>query len=191
MKKTILSIGILAGMMLAATSTAIWSMGDPHPTSDQIQAQQTARITEEAARAVPIPSIQNFQQKRDLKSLYELLDQPNYATRSYVQVPMTGKLIYICDSVSYGIPASMQFSNPEKVGWFGSNGSGHWDKLPQAEPNGLFPPQGLSATYTKCVNPKTKEVEAGYLEPNLIVFPTDLSCLLPWTKDAMYAPACN
>jgi hypothetical protein len=87
---------------------------------------------------------------------------------------MNGKLIKVCDSIGYGINASIQYSNPEKqvpmdLGQY--NGEG---VMPQAEPNGLFMPEGLAATYVMCVDGENDDVKAVYIEPEIIVSPIEL-----------------
>ena len=41
--------------------------------------------------------------------------------------------------------------------------------MPQAEPNGLFMPEGLSATWLMIINPDTGEMEVIYCEPTITV----------------------
>jgi hypothetical protein len=91
---------------------------------------------------------------------------------------MNGNLVKICDSVGYGINASIQYSNPDKVvdyeEFVGDRVDSNVGTLPQAEPNGLFMPEGLAATYVMCVVPGKDEVQAVYLEPEIVVSPIDL-----------------
>lgn len=161
-------------LILALTTLTVVAACDPAPraqSSDQIQAQQAERLAREAAQQVGAPGITNFTEKRLVRWLYELRDEPNYRTYSYI-VTMTGDLIKICDSVGYGINASIQFSNPEKkVGADLGQYNGHV-LMPQAEPNGLFMPEGLAATYVMCVD--GEDVSAVYVEPEVIVSPFPL-----------------
>ena len=143
-------------------------------SSDQIQARQAEALAREAAQRVGTPAITNFTEKRLVRWLYELRDQPNYRTYSYI-VNLNGDLIKICDSVGYGINASIQFSNPQKLvdgvdlGQYRGN-----VQMPQAEPNGLFMPEGLAATYVMCVDGDSEDVKAVYVEPEVIVSPFPL-----------------
>jgi hypothetical protein len=82
---------------------------------------------------------------------------------------INGKLHFLCNSIGYGLSASVQYTNPMKY----SNNGGH---LPQADPNGLFMPQGLSATYVLCVD-KNKKIRPVYSEPSLIVSPFKLNAV--------------
>ena len=92
---------------------------------------------------------------------------------------MNGQLIKICDSVGYGISASIQYSNPEKVvdyeDFVGDRVDANVGTIPQAEPNGLFMPEGLAATYVMCVDGKSEDVKAVYIEPEIIVSPFELT----------------
>ena len=47
--------------------------------------------------------------------------------------------------------------------------------LPQADPNGLFMPSGLSATWVMLVNPRTNKPQPVYIENEIIVSPFRLN----------------
>jgi hypothetical protein len=168
MKKILLATVIAA--TLATPSFAFW--GTSTPSSDKSMAQQMEALVKEGERQTGMPGITNFTEKKMVKWLYELRDQPNYRTYTYI-VTMTGKLIKICDSVGYGINASIQYSNPEKVYQERYNGI-QATFMPQAEPNGLFMPQGLATTYVMCVDAANDDVKAVYIEPEIIVSPIEL-----------------
>jgi hypothetical protein len=170
MKKILLSTAVVLG--LASPALAFW--GESKPTSsDKSMAQQMEALVKEGERQTGMPAITNFTEKKMVKWLYELRDQPNYRTDTYI-VTMNGQLIKICDSVGYGINASIQYSNPEKVYHErGSNGASA-AFMPQAEPNGLFMPEGLAATYVMCVDSANDDVKAVYIEPEIIVSPFEL-----------------
>lgn len=171
MKKILLATTL--AVMTATTAHAGWFDVEP-PSSDEAIADQMEKLLKEGERQTGMPAITNFTEKRMVKWLYELRDQPNYRTYTYI-VTMNGNLIKICDSVGYGINASIQYSNPEKIvpmdqGQYGGEGT-----VPQAEPNGLFMPEGLAATYVMCVVPGKDEVQAVYIEPEIVVSPIDLT----------------
>jgi hypothetical protein len=69
------------------------------------------------------------------------------------------------------LPASTKYSNPEK---FIYKRQRYGIKLPQAEPNGLFMPDGLSATWLMMVDPETHAPRPVYIEPLIIVSPFKL-----------------
>jgi hypothetical protein len=88
---------------------------------------------------------------------------------------MNGNRHFLCQSIGFGIPASVQYVNPQvhRRVWLSKNLSDS-ATLPQAEPNGMFMPDSLSATYVMCINPKTKKISPVYFEPQLIVSPFKL-----------------
>jgi len=171
MKNILLTTALAIG--IASPALAFWGSNST-PSSDKSTAQQMEQLLKEGERQTGLPAITNFTEKRMVKWLYELRDQPNYRTYTYI-VTMTGKLVKICDSVGYGINASIQYSNPEKIvsmdlGQY--NGQG---VMPQAEPNALFMPEGLAATYVMCVSEDSDDVKAVYIEPEIIVSPIELN----------------
>lgn len=146
----------------------------PKNTSDVALAKQQEQLVRDSTVKVPIPAITNFTEKRLLKELYELRDQPNYRTYTYITT-MGGGLVKICDSIGYGLSASIQFSNPQKTVRDDQINGGTFATMPQAEPNGLFMPEGLSATYVMCLDPTSQDVKPVYLEPNIVVSPFPLN----------------
>lgn len=177
MKKFLLATAIAA--MTATTANAGWFDVEP-PSTDEAVSEQMEKLLKEGERQTGLPAITNFTEKRMVKWLYELRDQPNYRTYTYI-VTMNGQLIKICDSVGYGINASIQYSNPEKVvdyeDFVGDRIDANIGTIPQAEPNGLFMPEGLAATYVMCVDGKSEDVKAVYIEPEIIVSPFELTAI--------------
>ena len=85
-------------------------------------------------------------------------------TYTYI-VDLNGKTHKLCDSLGYGLPYATQYTNPQMLQeTFG----GHWNVLPQADPNGLFSPVSAEGTWVMCLNPKTKKAEPQYIEPRII-----------------------
>lgn len=175
--KTIFAPLALAASIAVAASPALagwFDSGNGSGKTDKAVTEQMNKLLKEGERQTGLPGIVNFAEKKAVKWLYELRDDPNFRTFSYIFVPMTGKFVKICDSVGYGINASIQYSNPQKVlddGDVNGNGYGY---LPQAEPNGLFMPEGLAATYVMCVDPTKEGVYAMYVEPEVVVTPVAL-----------------
>lgn len=139
------------------------------PSADAMQAAETKKMQLSAAQSVGMPNITNFTEKRFAKMIYELKDQ-EVTTYTYF-VDMNGKLHLLCESVGYGLPASVQYSNPERIV---KNNSYGYGVLPQPEPNGLFMPEGLAATFVLCSD-GSGGVRPIYSEPELIVSPFELS----------------
>ena len=150
------------------------------PSADidvQIQQEQQMR---EANAQTGLPAIVNFQEKKMLKMLYELRDQENLICHAYLFNQMNGEIgQYLGKCIGYGLPASTQYSNPMKL----VDGEKMLERyadgnaiqpLPQAEPNGLFMPEGLSATWLMMIDPETNEPRPVYIEPLIIVSPFKL-----------------
>ncbi|MBU2765008.1 hypothetical protein HAP94_02070 [Acidithiobacillus ferrivorans] len=135
-----------------------------NPSGNAIINQQQKVVDKQSALSVGFPNIVNFQEKRDLKLIYELRDQ-TFTTITYLK-GMHGHLHKMCDSIGYGIPYSTQYSNPDRVHWTRGNDP---VVLPQADPNGLFSPPESAATWILCLDPQTDQVEPVYSEPNIVV----------------------
>lgn len=141
---------------------------DSTPKSDKTQQTQQEQMTQQANAQVGMPGVTNFTEKKIVRKLYELRDQ-NIATFSYVP-DMQGKLWHLCDSIGYGLPYGVQFSNPEKII---QRYSSSYGTLPQAEPNGLFMPPSAEGTWIICAGPKGEPTPV-YVEPRVIVSPFKL-----------------
>ena len=84
---------------------------------------------------------------------------------------MTGKLVFVGESIGYGIPAATQYTNPQKH-VYGSTGN---YTLPQADPNGLFSPASAEGTWVLMKDPNGDKVVPVYIEPRIIVSPFKLN----------------
>jgi len=138
-------------------------------SSDSKQRAQTEAIMQEINNQVGMPAIINFQEKKLAKMIFELRDQENLQTFTYL-VNLQGQLIFLGESIGYGLPFSIQYTNPMKKE-YGSNGGSI--ALPQADPNGLFMPEGLSATWVMLKGPKGK-FRPVYVEQEIIISPFKL-----------------
>ncbi len=172
MRNKILTVVIVAFVML--------SCEERHPTADAVLRKQTEKQMSEAVREIGLPATPNFQEKKMLKWIYELCDQEDLICHAYLFNEMKGQIgQYLGECIGYGIPYSTQFSNPQKaVSYARQLGYGFSDgnlgTLPQPEPNGLFKPEGLSATWLIMIDPKTKKPRPVYVEPTIIVSPFKL-----------------
>lgn len=178
MKKTIgLLILLMVGLSFVNTSCSC----SREKSADDELAEQTDKIMEEMNRELGMPNLQNYQEKKFLKWIYELCDQEDLICHAYIFVPMTGKFVYLGECIGYGIPYSAQYSAPYKYDgvttdkvepgarmrdWVWS-----YEMVPQAEPNGLYKPEGLSATWLIMIDPTTKEISPVYMEPEIMVTP--------------------
>ena len=161
MKNQIWMIGI---MLSVALFVGCGSESD----ADKEQREQTEQAMKEMQAQVGMPAIVNFQERKLAKMIFELRDQENLVCYAYIVNKMQGKLIFIGKCIGFGLPYSVQFTNPMKPVHIAS---GHWLTLPQPDPNGLFMPSGLSATWLMIVDPKDGDARPVYIEPEIIVSP--------------------
>lgn len=140
-------------------------------TADQSQRKATEASLAEANRQVGMPNIANFTERKLMKMILELRDQDGLATWTYI-VDMHGELHFLTESIGYGLPYSTQFTSPSKPVYRGASSNRTGLVVPQADPNGLFMPDGLSATWI------IASTEDGprplYVEPAIIVSPVKL-----------------
>ena len=174
---TSLTLTLTLMMGISTSASAGW-FDPPEPTSDANMRENMEQLIQQSQRVVGMPSIVNFFERQMVRMLYEIRDNPEFRTHSY-NVTMTGEFIKICDSIGYGINASIQFSSPEKVvDTRRMTGQAGPDviTLPQMEPNGLAMPEGLAATYIMCIDPdpNVEGIKAVYVEPEVIVSPFPL-----------------
>lgn len=173
MKKVIMMIL----MMVMVSLTGCIDTTPKPPSSEKVMQRKTERAMKEATRQVGFPAIKNFQEKKFMKMLYEERDKENLICHAYLVNEMNGKIgQYLGQCIGYGIPYSTQYSNPEKVAASheGYQASRSWLKLAQPEPNGLYTPTGLSATWLMMIDKKTKKPRPVYIEPSIIVSPFKL-----------------
>ena len=161
----------LSIVIALAGATAFFGCGPP--SADQRQRAATRELTAEADRQIGMPGMTNFTEKRLLRQLYELRDQQDLATFTYV-VDYTGRLWHVCDSIGYGMPFSAQYSNPMRY-------STATLALPQPEPNGLWPPTSTSATWVICASPEGA-FQPLYVEPPITVSPFRLAAHGSWSN---------
>ncbi len=146
--------------------------------SNQEISQQQEQLMNEANRQLGMPAITNFQERKLAKMIFELRDREDLVCYAYIVNHMTGKLVFLGKCIGYGLPYSTQYTNPIQV----VNRYGNAAKavnveiatIPQADPNGLFMPEGLSATWLMMIDPDTNEPRPVYLEPEIIVSPFKL-----------------
>jgi hypothetical protein len=135
--------------------------------ADKKQSEETARMLGDAHKQVGMPDIAHFTERKLARDILELRDTEGLTTHCYI-VNMHGDLIYLGEAIGFGLPYSVQFTNPGR----------HIDEpdggdllMPQADPNGLFMPEGLSATWILLRDPETGKARPVYVEPQIIVSP--------------------
>lgn len=165
MKKVLLLI-ITIGLVVSCNNIP------RQPSADKVQAKKTEESLREANNQIGMPAIVNFQERKLFKQILELRDQENLITYCYLTNEINGKIgQFLGKGIGYGIPASTQFTNPEKIAK--SYSQGGFAILPQADPNGLFMPTTSSATWYMLLDKKGKPHPV-YIEPLIIVSPIKL-----------------
>lgn len=141
-------------------------------SADDAQAAATDRLTAEAQRQVGMPNIVNFTERKFTKMIMELRDS-EMTTYTYI-VDMHGKRHFLCESVGYGIPYSVQFTNPNKIvnQWLGVKHGYHSFSMPQPDPNGLFMPTSSTATWVLAATKNGPKPI--YVESQILVSPFKL-----------------
>ena len=132
----------------------------------QETAKKTEQLMQDMNASVGMPSITNYQEKRLAKMIFELRDKTDLVTYAYI-MNLQGKLIYLGKCIGYGLPYSVQYTSPETYHYNGVT-------LPQADPNGLYMPEGLSATWLIMEDPNTGETKPVYVEQEILVSPFKL-----------------
>lgn len=143
---------------------------DFQQTSDEKQRDAQELILAQGTSQTGMPAIKNFRERKMLKEIYELRDQDGLTTYTYIVAEMTGKLVFIGESIGYGIPASTQYTNPQKIEYHNA-----YYTLPQADPNGLFSPSSAEGTWVLLKNPNGDKVSPVYIEPRIVVSPFKLN----------------
>ena len=162
------SVAVL--MLLAFLACTAEDCNSP-PSSDTIQRQQQETLLKEGTMQTGMPAIKNFRERKLLKDILEMRDQDGLVTYTYLFAEMTGKLIFFCDSVGFGIPYATEYTNPQKP-LYDSRGVA---TMPQADPNGLFSPSAAEGTWVLCKDPNGKAgTQPVYIEPRIVVSPFKL-----------------
>ncbi len=155
-------------MLIALVAIAgLAACGPVTESADQIQGRQQAQNLREGVQQVGNPNIVNFEQMRMMKGLIEMLDQPGVVTYTYTFSEYTGRPVFFCNSIGYGIPYATQFTNPERIAH--QSATYGIAVLPQAEPDGLFRPSSAEASWIMCVDPRTRVARPVYMEPRAII----------------------
>ena len=160
---------MLAVMVLISGKAQAFSEDDA--TVDSATSMAQSKMLAEAQRQVPLPSIHNWQEKRNLKLVYELRDTA-IATFTYLPNPNGACLMFMGPSVGYGMPYATQYTSPTTYGRLDNPNDDFprsYGTKPQAEPNGLFMPSDAHGTWILMLDPVNKETMPQYFEPDVIV----------------------
>jgi len=114
---------------------------------------------------IGMPEITEFYEKKMAKEIFELRDDSKLICYAYTKNDMSGKFVYIGQCMGYGLPYSTQYTSPDKLA------SSYRDSsvISQADPNGLYSGDGLSATWVQMLDEETGERYIMYAEPEMII----------------------
>lgn len=160
--KTIKTGGTICGFALMACCLGGAGGDGCSSSSDDVQRDQQEILLKQATNSVGMPAITRWAERLQLKEILELRDKMP-PTHTYM-ADLNGHLHKVCDSIGYGIPASTQFTSPQKVDSYA-----HSIVLPQADPNGLFSPSSSEGSWVLCLNPENNKISPLYAEPRLVV----------------------
>lgn len=163
MKKTLL---IIVSFCLSLTLFGCRQIDSSN--SNNVQTQQQEQLSQQSNAVVGMPAIHNFAEKNWMKMILEKRDDPKMATHTYV-LDMQGHYHKICDSLGYGLPYTTQFTNPQRFEYYYSGGHYLVGTLPQADPNGLYPPAQADGTWIMCLSDDKKDVDVQYIEDHVAV----------------------
>jgi len=176
--KYMFAVCVLAMAPLLATSDGCQPSAAKRPSADIHQQEETAKALAELDRQIGMPDVVRGTERKLAKDIIELRDK-EIPTFTYL-VNLEGKLIFLGQSIGYGLPYSAQFTNPQKLvdaeQVLGINlfeDSSRVQSMPQADPSGMFIPDGLSATWVMLVGPDGKPHPV-YVEQEIIVSPFKL-----------------
>jgi hypothetical protein len=160
MKKLIALAAAMAALALAGCNYA--ASADAQVAAQQQQAMGALQAS------VGQPRIVNWTEAKTVNWLYELRDQPNLQTSTYIR-SLDGKLHCLANTIGYGYSAATQRSNPQRQLFTGSEGT-----IPQAEPNGLFMPDSVDATYVIAVGANGKPIAISVEDP-VSIYPREFT----------------
>ncbi len=154
---------------------------DLQPTSDQIQQHQQEQILQEGTAQIGMPAIKNFRERKILKTIFELRDQDGLVTYTYLEnltptivrghTALGGKLTFIGQTIGYGIPYATEFTSPIRPALSSETYQQGNITVPQADPNGLFPPSNADGTWILMKDPNGPDIKTVYIEPRIITYP--------------------
>lgn len=162
-------------MVLLAAGVTVGLTGCDDDTSARSEeTNYQNELMEQAADEVGMPDITEFYEKKLAKEIFELRDDSELICYAYTRSDMSGKYVYLGRCMGYGLPYSTQYTCPETAKRY--NGTPY--TIEQADPNGLYSPEGLSATWLWLIDEKTGEPNVTYIESEITVLQQKLPARL-------------
>lgn len=174
--KKILMVLLAAGVLMGFSGCdKDWKSSNNVEEETNYQNQLMAQATDE----VGMPDITEFYEKKLAKEIFELRDDSDLICYAYTRSDMSGKYVYLGRCMGYGLPYSTQYTNPVQLV---DDPNGSYDAgsaiIEQADPNGLYSPEGLSATWLWLIDEKTGEPNVTYIESEITVLQQKLPARL-------------
>ena len=155
--------------LILLTISALF-LGSCEQSSDEIQSDRQEAVLRTAVSKIAMPALPNLREMHMMINILEKRDQA-LATWTYMWSDYNRCYTFIGASVAYPIPYATEFTSPMKVS---SNSNGRV-AIPQADPNGLYPPASAEGTFLELGDPsKTNETGVMYSEPRLTTVPFEL-----------------
>lgn len=178
-------------VLIAAGIITMGFTGCDGNSSARKESNYQNQLMQQAADEVGMPEITEFYEKKLAKEIFELRDDSELVCYAYTRSDMSGKYVYLGRCMGYGLPYSTQYTCPETPYWgLSENDSSGYRNyaLPQADPNGLYSPEGLSATWLWLINEETGEPNVTYIESEITVMQQKLPARLceEWSLDESY-----
>lgn len=161
MNKRIIVVGAIFAALCLGGAGCEWTTSEAREEEREYQEE----LMNQSNDAVGQPDITNFYEKKLAKEIFELRDDSDLICYAYTKCEGSGKYVYLGRCMGYGLPYSTQYTAPEAVvRWNGND-----NVLPQADPNGLYMPDGMSATWLYLIDENTGDAQITYAEPEIIV----------------------
>ncbi len=180
---------IVIMLLLSLVCLGLLSGCDVTESVERTESEAVKENMEEMNREIGMPVIDNFFEKKTAKMIFELRDNAELITYAYT-INLEGRYVYLGQCIGFGLPYSVQYTNPDKItdkSDYGHRVSG-WYVISQADPNGLYSADGLSATWLMLINDETGEPEVIYVESEIVVTQSKLPkrLIAPWSLTADY-----
>jgi hypothetical protein len=165
MKRNVLT-AILTSLVVTIFVMSCYS----RPNSDTITSQRQETLLMQAVEKIGMPAIKYFRELRMMNRVLEERDQ-TLPTWTYLWSDYNRCFTFIGMSVAYPIPYSTERTSPQKAVRYGD----HRIAMPQADPNGLYPPSSAEGTFSEMNDPtKVNMTGLAYNEPRISTFPYEL-----------------
>jgi len=168
----------------AALLSILVLSGCAEKSTEEVISEQQNQLVTEASRQVGMPNVKEFFEKKMAKEIIELRDNSKLICYAYTKNEYSGKLVYLGKCMGFGLPYSVQYTNPlQATGSYSAPAT-----IAQADPNGLYMPDGLSATWLMMINEQTGKREVMYFEPDVVVHQSKLPARLieAWSLPSNY-----